>query len=367
MPLELTTEESVHAYLNNHTTFNTSDPIELVKGGYCNYTWRIRLSTPYKGYRSLILKHAQPFAAYANSEMIVERLQYEYRALKAVSESPLCGKGGLIGVPAVIHYDEDIHVLIMQDLGTIPTLLDYFCTQPPPPSDLVAVVATQLAEFIAELHVWGKGPDAPRLGLPPVQKVVGSPMLHVVIPRAALSGVVDPLLEEVIDMFKAEALTSNETLIMGDYWLGNILIDVEDSPDGARIVKKLWVIDWEMCRYGNPAKDVVEIAGDCFFVSRFKNTVVGECMRHHFLKAYARAAKVKVDPFRVVVGMGVHWINWARPLGWGNEEEIRECVDVGLEYVRRGTERSEDWLATSWAKELARRAPNEAPFIRSNL
>ncbi|KAH7921875.1 hypothetical protein BV22DRAFT_1038156, partial [Leucogyrophana mollusca] len=232
-------------------------------------------------YRSLILKHAQPFAAYANSKLIFEGLGTEYRALRAVSESPLCGKGSLIGVPAVIHYDEDIH--------------------PPPPSDLVAVVATRLAEFIAELHVCGKGPN----------KVVDSPKPHVVISRAALSGMVDPLLEEVVDMFKASALTSDETPIMGDYWLGNILIAVEDAPDGAKI-----------------------------------NTVIGKCMRRHFLKAYAGAAKIEVEPFRVVMGMGFRWINWARPLGRGNGE-IRECVDIGVEYIRRGTERSEDWLATS--------------------
>ncbi|KAH7909273.1 hypothetical protein BJ138DRAFT_1155663 [Hygrophoropsis aurantiaca] len=132
----------------------------------------------------------------------------------------------------------------------------------------------------------------------PMRKIVGSPMLGVVIPRAAVSGVVDPLLERVIAQFTAKAETSNDTPIMGDYWLGNILIDGEEGPNGVKFSKKLWVIDWEMCRYENPAKDVVKIAGDCFFASCFQD-----------------AAVVNVDPFRVVVGMGVHWITWARPLG----------------------------------------------------
>ncbi|KAH7909269.1 kinase-like domain-containing protein [Hygrophoropsis aurantiaca] len=363
MSIELTSLEQVRAYIDKRTSFNiAADSIELVKGGYCNYTWRVRLDTPHLCHQSIILKHAQPFAAYANSEMI----RYEYEALKAISESPLCG-GGLIGVPAVIQYDEDCHVLIMEDIGTVPTLLDYFCTKPAPPCDLVALVATELATFIAGVHSWGKDNVTARRNLPPLQKVVGSPMLKVVIPRAALSGVIDPLLEQVIGEFTAEAETSDDTLIMGDYWLGNILIDVEEGPDGFKTLKKLWVIDWEMCRYGNPAKDVVEIAGDCFFVSRFQDAAVGECMRHHFLKTYDRVSKVNVDPFRVVVGMGVHWINWARPLGWcANEEEIRECVDRGLEYVRRGTDKSVDWNS-NWARELGHRVPNVESRIRSHL
>ncbi|KAH7919955.1 kinase-like protein [Leucogyrophana mollusca] len=347
MSFELTSQDRVRSYINNHTDFDAADdPIEPLKGGYFNYIWRVRLSNPYGCHKSIILKYAHSSAA----------KQYEYLALKAISGSSLCDGVTLIGVPAVIHYDEKSHILIVQDLGTIPTLLDYLCNQSPPPSNVVALMATKLAEFIADLHSWGKCNDTLRLMLPPVQEIAETPTMNVLIPHAAKSGVVDPLLEQATEMFSAESLTSDETLIMGDFWLGNILIDIEDGPTGIKVVKKLWVIDWEFCRYGNPAEDIASFAGDCFFLSRFKNPTMGECLRHHYLETYARLATVRVDPFRVVVGMGAHWICWAELVGWGNEKEVREYAEIGLEYLRRGKDRSEDWLTTSWAKELGRQA-----------
>ncbi|KAH7919950.1 kinase-like protein [Leucogyrophana mollusca] len=357
MPFELTSQDRVRAYVNNHTDFDAADdPIEPLKGGHLNYAWRVRLSNPYGCQKSIILKYAHSSAAKVRSKLTVKRLQYEYLALKAISGSSLCDGNTLIGVPTVIHYDQNSNILITQDLGTLPTLHDYFCNQSCPPSNIVTLVATKLAEFIANLHSWGKCNDTLRLVLPPVQEIVEPPIINVLTPTAAKSGIVDPLLEQTTEMFRTESLTSDETLIMGDFWLGNVLIDIEDGPTGIEVVKKLWVIDWEFCRYGNPAEDIVDFAGDCFFLSRFKNPTMGECLRHHYLETYARLATARVDPFRVVVGMGAYWISWAETVGWGDEKEVREYAEIGLEYLRRGKDRSEDWLTTSWAKELGRQA-----------
>jgi 5-methylthioribose kinase len=55
---DLTTESGVEAYLAD-TPF-ASHTIASLSGGSANYTYRIRLSTPYEGQSTLVLKHAEP-------------------------------------------------------------------------------------------------------------------------------------------------------------------------------------------------------------------------------------------------------------------------------------------------------------------
>lgn len=70
MDCDLTTKEGVQSYLTQHLSLNVDpDGLKRLGGGYCNFLWRVKLNTPYQGYESIILKHAQ---AYLSSDEAVD-------------------------------------------------------------------------------------------------------------------------------------------------------------------------------------------------------------------------------------------------------------------------------------------------------
>lgn len=269
------------------------------------------------------------------------------------SETPLLEENGLVAVPTVYHYDSTANVLVMQDIGSIATLHGFLRSNTPPTVPMAALIGAKLAAFIAGVHNWGRNnlPAHTRLSANTVGRTAMKKLCYeTIVPKAAKSGVVDPLLPMVVAALSEEAMTNDETLVMGDFWTANVLIDVQESHTGEQVLKKLWVIDWESCRYGNPATDIASFAGDSYLVSRFQDHGLGEALRHSFLETYAALAKV--DPLRVALGLGAHWIMWTDDLGQGGEAETRECVDKGLEYIQRAWDQSAEWVSLSLAKEL---------------
>ena len=71
--MDLTAAGGVREYLTSRISLDV-ESVEKLCGGYCNFTWRANLNTPYQGQKSVVVKHAAPFAS-ANRElqMAVER------------------------------------------------------------------------------------------------------------------------------------------------------------------------------------------------------------------------------------------------------------------------------------------------------
>ncbi|KZP34384.1 hypothetical protein FIBSPDRAFT_923907 [Athelia psychrophila] len=354
LKLDLTTADGTRSYLEEHFSLDV-ESIEALSGGFINFVWRVKLGTPYEGQNSIVVKHAEPFTARDLSvNAAVERLKFEYDSLKIIgSESSVAREDALVSVPSVYHHDAIKHILIMQDVGTIPTLRDLMSASPPPPIDIAALIGRQLATFIAGLHHWGQKNERARAGLSANaygRTAMDSCGYQTVVPNAAASGVFDPLLSTVMVALAETDRTSEETAIMGDFWTANMLVDIEESASGEKALKQIWVIDWEACRYGSPAVDVASFAGSCYTSSRVHNEMATDAMRRNFLGVYATLAKV--DPMEVVIGMGTFWIMWTKYEEGIGEAELRERVVKGVEYINRGWERSWEWLRLSLAQEL---------------
>ncbi|KZP10119.1 hypothetical protein FIBSPDRAFT_938200 [Athelia psychrophila] len=352
--LNLTTADGTRSYLEKYLSLNV-ESVERLSGGFINFVWRAKLGTPYEGQNSIVVKHAEPFTAADSSLNVpVGRLKFEYDSLKMIgSESSIAGEDALISVPSVYHHDNIKHVLIMQDVGTIPTLQDFMLSaSPPPPTDIAALIGCQLATFIAGLHNWGRNNESARAGLSANaygRTVQDLCRYQKVVPNAIASGILDPLLSTVMAALAETDKTSEETAIMGDFWTANVLVNIEESASGEKALKKMWIIDWEACRYGSPATDVGLFAGDCYLISRVHNEMAADAMRHSFLGTYATLAKV--DPMEVVIYMGAYWIMWTYYEDIG-EAEQRKRLAKGVEYIHRGWERSQQWLPLSLAQEL---------------
>lgn len=198
--------------------------------------------------------------------------------------------------------------------------------------DMAALIGSQIGGFIARLHNLGReDKDQPEFkylsGNTAGRKAVDTSGYQTIIPNAAKYGIEDPILPIVVKELREETLNSEETLIMGDFWIGNILLQLgENSLE----LEKIWIVDWEMCRYGAAAADVASIAGDCFLIARFHDKSVGTRMRQAYLQNYARIANIPMDYKRVVKGIGAHLIMWTAILEWGSDEETREFIEKGV-------------------------------------
>lgn len=74
--LDLTKADGTRAYLETHLLLDV-ESITPLSGGYCNFGWRVKLLKPYEYQESIVVKHAEPFAAAdldKSAKMGVERL-----------------------------------------------------------------------------------------------------------------------------------------------------------------------------------------------------------------------------------------------------------------------------------------------------
>lgn len=72
--MDLTTADGTSAYLEAYLSLGVKS-VHRLSGGYCNFTWRAELSTPYENQNSIVVKHAAPFTAADRSvDLSVSRL-----------------------------------------------------------------------------------------------------------------------------------------------------------------------------------------------------------------------------------------------------------------------------------------------------
>lgn len=279
---------------------------------------------------------------------------YEYKSLKTVTSEASLFKNKLVSVPSVYHYDPDMHVMVMQDAGTLPTLLNLLCATPPLSAGMAAEIGSQVAKFIAGLHNWGRSSVQGRALLSSADAFGRTAMdthgYQNVVRNAAASGITDLLLPTVMAALAEQDRTCDETAVMGDFWSANMLVDIAESATSEQTLKKIWIIDWENSRYGSPVVDVSSFVGDCYLISRFYDQPSAEALRHSFLATYAGLAQV--DPRQVAISVGTFWIMWTKARGWGSEEELRECIEKGVEYIHAGWDGSREGRTLSLTREL---------------
>jgi hypothetical protein len=127
-----------------------------------------------------------------------------------------------VTVPGEHHFDPNLHTVIMDDVGprSAPlkvALLAGHISAPP-----AAALGTALGRFLRALHTWGRGTEAGG---------GGGGRLRVVEALAERRGA------QIKDLL-------GETLVMGDFWPGNVLVGREEA-DGPTLV-----VDWEIARPG---------------------------------------------------------------------------------------------------------------------
>ncbi|KAF8913222.1 kinase-like domain-containing protein [Gymnopilus junonius] len=151
---DLTTESGVRAYLAK-TAFASTEIVPLL-GGTANYVYRLILEKEYEGRKTLVLKHAKPYVkSWKALAFALERQIYEVAALRHVGA--WLPKDSLVQVPVVHLFDEEEHVIIMDDAGADTVTLKAFMQQGRVSTELGSQIGDAVGTFLGRMHRWGKG------------------------------------------------------------------------------------------------------------------------------------------------------------------------------------------------------------------
>ena len=262
----------------------------------------------------------------------------------------------LAQVPIIYLHDQANHAIIMEDAGRNAVNLKELLKRPDPPSPAAGIaIGRALGEFIAKLHAWGKT-DQGRASLdffdrhPQARDVCawatyGRLMDTITGKSESIPLIHDPPLhvmpEELERISKlaeeraGEMRTSRETMTMGDFWSGNVLVDLDRGNDGSEErLRRLLVVDWEVARPGVAAFDVGQFQAEIFTVQHF-NPVCGpasEALNAAFLEGYL-SIQPELDRQKAAQHLAMHLIIWTPRVGWEPAGEARALVEHGLRSI----------------------------------
>ncbi|KAJ6542296.1 kinase-like domain-containing protein [Mycena vulgaris] len=364
---DLSTASGVQAYLA--TTPFASTVVTPLSGGNSSFTYRLHLSTPYEGHPTLVMKHARPYVALSASKIpfAIERQAFEAKALEKVKAGLDCGP--LATVPGMHHFDEDAHVIIMGDCGAGSlTLKELMLTATPSPA-VAREIGLALGQFLGRLHSWAavdptmldffdQNEQAKKITAWVTYGRLISTLTTDALPAIALlneqvdaSDLAD--IRAIVDELTPEIYTSRETLTMGDFWTGNIMVSLRsDGP--ALELERVHVIDWELAKPGLAALDVGQFCAEMHTLQLFKPHTVesGAALIEAFLTAY-RAHCGTMAPHMPNVAakhMGAHLVAITPRVPWGTPEETAKVVEVGLTHLMEG-------CSDRWVRERSVLAP----------
>jgi 5-methylthioribose kinase len=263
--------------------FEPTGAPERLPGGNLNVVWRVPGAE-----RSLIVKYAPPYIAVdPDTPLDPSRLRIETRCLEALSP------GGALAdvaepamrVPHPVDVNPEIPVLIMEDVGPVPSLDVWLREADSEALDTEAAEhGRRLGRFLGRLHGTTCTDEryASAFDNRPMQETRLAVQYRSVTDMLRAGGVDDA------KRLGARAETLGETLLepgrcltMGDLWPPSVLV----AEEGLRL------IDWELAHYGRPLQDIAHFRAHLWMQQhRVPSGTVAEAvevLRSAFLGTYA--------------------------------------------------------------------------------
>ncbi|KAK2461532.1 hypothetical protein APHAL10511_005995 [Amanita phalloides] len=337
---DLTTEDGVRDYLKG-TIFASRD-IATLGGGTGNFAYRAKLDESYSGKTTVIIKHAQPYIKDLKTVPFdLSRQTFEVEALKRVRQ--LIPGEAWVTIPEVYLFDEKAHVIIMEDCGEGSVPLKQFMREGRLTLSMGEKLGKALGEFIGKLHNWGKDRtvweyfDANKQARELSAWAYYGRLYETLDPsqNADVPVLRDPQLEvsaqdlEVIKKVAQEMgnaiRTAHETLVMGDFWPGNIVLSGDE-------VKRVYVIDWELCKPGLAGVEIGQFCAEIGFVQHFhpEYSAAAGAVLWGFRTAYEEIAKPDGSVVEMAnVHIGTHTVVIGTHVEWGGREATRAAVLAG--------------------------------------
>ena len=388
---DLATVPGVQAYLQDHPQFDVHT-VEKLSGGMSNFTYRIHLLRAYAGHQTLVLKHTPSYVAASDRNFFLDHKRQvcnslvilscgansenelaEVQALHLAARLSTTNVPTFIRIPAIHLFDEEKHVIIMDDAGEDSRTLKELLIEEGLPNTISAQIGTGLGEFICSVHTWNQHPDV-NLTLfanNMVGKYYSADWTYGQIEptlsgRDSIPALSDPLLgiseakmatiAKVVEKRQKaiHAASASDPMTHGDFWPGNLMVVLKRGADGiVEGVEKLYVLDWEASKTGLPGLDLGQLCAELYTLSEFypARKEAARTMIASFLGAYRerRGKGGDIELARVVAShIGVHAVAFTpRIPSWSGRQTTREVVTEGAEMLVLGEEGSELALETS--------------------
>lgn len=280
----------------------TGLPVRLPEGNL-NRVWRV----PGRD-RSVIVKHAPPFVA-ADPDIPLDpsRLHVEAQCLQTLGpEGKLRGVPGPdVRPPRALDVNPEAHVLVMEDIGKVPTLGRWLReTREEAVTDRALRIGHALGAFIGRLHrrTTGDAAFAEPFDNRPVQETRHAVQYQAVGDLLARGGISDAeALGARAEALGTRLLQPGRCLTMGDLWPPSVLV----TADGVRL------IDWEFAHYGQPMQDVAHFAAHLWMQAhRAPSETVATAatrIRQAFLAAYRNVLVVEAPDLLDPVDASIHF------------------------------------------------------------
>lgn len=282
----------------------------------------------------------------------------------------------LVTVPMVYLYDNENHVIIMEDGGEDVVTLRRLALENPPHDSLSHDIGSGLGVFLATLHEVASGSaemlqyfDGHREGKELSAYLTYGRVTGVLTGDESAGPIIDPPLSlppsdlAMISHIAAETteamIAAKSTFTMGDFHPGNILVRLRRSSDedGTLTVERVYIVDWEVAKDGLEALDVGQFAGDtyklCHFFPETEKSL--SIVLTAFLEAYSRKRPVGHGFVKqAAVHVGAHLMTWGTMVPEGTMGRKREIVVEGVEHMLGGYEGDRAWLKQSLVGGLCR-------------
>ncbi|KAI9570381.1 kinase-like domain-containing protein [Boletus coccyginus] len=349
--------------------------VEKLSGGLGNFTYRIHLHRAFAGRQTLVLKYAPPYIAGSAGRFPIDqkRQLVEVQALRLAGQLSTANVPTFITVPAVHLFDEERHIIIMDDAGEDCPTLKELLVEESLPKAVAEQIGAALGEFIVGVHTWNKNPDIDlavfannQIGKYFSAFATYGRLESTLTGRDSIPTLSDPLLEiseakmttisRLVERRKQaiNAASASDPMTHGDLWPGNLMVSLRRGADGSiEGAEKLYLLDWELSKTGLPGLDLGQFCAELYILSEFHPTreestqaIIGS-----FLGAYKerRGTGEDIELARTVVGhIGAHMVAWTpRTDSWSGRQKTREVVEKGVDMLILGEEGTELSLRTS--------------------
>ncbi|KAL9097473.1 MAG: hypothetical protein Q9165_000369 [Trypethelium subeluteriae] len=247
---------------------------------------------------------------------------------------PSLQDNGIVRPPKLLHYDEQHQVVVIEDLGALPSLKRVFTSAIT--STTSKAIGHALGRFLAKVHssTAGRQDLLSEFANNTGGRDLSATLYFKRLPSAAAKfGYADDYFKEAARVGEAEVRESQEVLTLGDFWTGNVLVSV--TPE-----LRLYPLDFEFAKPGTAAFDVGQMAAEMYCFAMFRDYEKGMAMFESFLRAYreARGSEELVDAGKVAIRIGAHLLI-IMPSAWSNEaddERIREVARKGASLIKIG-------------------------------
>ena len=256
-----------------------------------------------------------------------------------------------IRIPKILYYDRERHNLIMEDIGSLPSVKAW--TTEGVDTETCKEIGAAIGRFLAHLHNSTAGDEgllAEFNGNETAKNLSGKLYFGGLPSAAEKFGYADDFIAKAAEAGEDEVMQRSDVLTFGDFWTGNVLVSAS-SAAGRKDDLHLYVLDLELSKPGTAEFDIGQMAAEMWCLAAFRNNARSQSLAllEAFLSAYKATRTVAVDAAKAAIRIGSH-LFVIMPMAWSNEATEEQSADAGKEgreFVRMGWEGDEEALKRS--------------------